>query len=51
MFPRRRFPTLAVREADVAACPARLLRVGFVGELGYEIHVPAQYRRARLWDV
>ena len=26
----------------VAGVPARLLRVGFVGELGYEIHMPAQ---------
>jgi sarcosine oxidase subunit alpha len=35
------FPYLAVREGTVAGAPARLLRVGFVGELGYEIHVPA----------
>lgn len=35
------FPYLGVREAKVADVPARLLRVGFVGELGYEIHVPA----------
>ena len=28
---------------------ARLLRVGFVGELGYEIHVPARHGLA-LWD-
>jgi sarcosine oxidase subunit alpha len=35
------FPYLAVREADVAGVPCRLLRVGFVGELGYEIHCPA----------
>lgn len=35
------FPYLGVREARVADVPARLLRVGFVGELGYEIHVPA----------
>ncbi len=30
-----------MREGKVAGVPARLLRVGFVGELGYEIHVPA----------
>ena len=30
-----------VRGAKVAGCVARLMRVGFVGELGYEIHVPA----------
>jgi sarcosine oxidase subunit alpha len=35
------FPYLAVREGTVAGAPARVLRVGFVGELGYEIHVPA----------
>jgi len=35
------FPFLAVREGLVAGVPARLLRVGFVGEWGYEIHVPA----------
>jgi sarcosine oxidase, subunit alpha len=34
-------PYLAVREGTVAGARARLLRVGFVGELGYEIHVPA----------
>jgi sarcosine oxidase subunit alpha len=35
------FPFLGVRGAKVAGCVARLMRVGFVGELGYEIHVPA----------
>ncbi len=35
------FPYLGVREGLVAGVRARLLRVGFVGELGYEIHVPA----------
>jgi sarcosine oxidase subunit alpha len=43
------FPFLAYREGTVAGIPARLLRVGFVGELGYEIHVPASYGEA-LWD-
>ena len=43
------FPYLAVREGRVADIPARLLRVGFVGELGYEIHVPAGFGEA-LWD-
>ena len=36
------FPYLGVREGEVAGVPARLMRVGFVGELGYEIHVPAE---------
>lgn len=43
------FPYLAYREGSVAGIPSRLLRVGFVGELGYEIHVPASYGEA-LWD-
>jgi len=43
------FPYLAYREGTVAGIPARLLRVGFVGELGYEIHVPARFGGA-LWD-
>lgn len=37
------FPYLGVREGKVAGTPAVLMRVGFVGELGYEIHVPAAY--------
>lgn len=37
------FPYMHVREATVAGVPARLLRIGFVGELGYEIHYPAEY--------
>jgi sarcosine oxidase subunit alpha len=43
------FPYLALREATVAGIPARLMRVGFVGEWGYEIHVPASHGAA-LWD-
>ncbi|MBM3541658.1 MAG: aminomethyl transferase family protein, partial [Alphaproteobacteria bacterium] len=43
------FPYMGVRVARVAGIPARLLRVGFVGELGYEIHVPASQGEA-LWD-
>ncbi|HDS1735632.1 2Fe-2S iron-sulfur cluster-binding protein [Pseudomonas sp. BP8] len=44
------FPYLGVRQGTVAGIPARILRVGFVGELGYEIHVPARHAE-RLWDV
>ncbi|MDR2032842.1 MAG: hypothetical protein LBP86_11495 [Azoarcus sp.] len=43
------FPYLAVRTGEIADIPARLIRVGFVGELGYEIHVPARYGEY-LWD-
>jgi sarcosine oxidase subunit alpha len=43
------FPYMGLREASVAGIPARLMRVGFVGELGYEVHVPAAFGEA-LWD-
>jgi len=33
-------PYLAARNMEVAGVPAIVLRIGFVGELGYEIHVP-----------
>jgi sarcosine oxidase subunit alpha len=46
---REAFPYLGVRTGTVASIPARLMRVGFVGELGYEIHVPASQGEA-LWD-
>lgn len=43
------FPYLAVRQGRVAGVPVRILRVGFVGELGYELHAPAGQSEA-LWD-
>jgi sarcosine oxidase subunit alpha len=43
------FPYLGVRQATVAGIPALLMRVGFVGEWGYEIHVAADSAIA-LWD-
>jgi sarcosine oxidase subunit alpha len=43
------FPYLGLREALVAGVPARLMRVGFVGEWGYEIHVPASMA-GTVWD-
>ncbi|MDH3266932.1 MAG: aminomethyltransferase, partial [Gammaproteobacteria bacterium] len=43
------FPYMGVREGTVAGIPARLIRVGFVGELGFEIHVP-QHCGEALWD-
>jgi sarcosine oxidase, subunit alpha len=42
------FPYLALREAQVAGAPCRIMRVGFVGELGYEIHLPAEHA-TNLW--
>ena len=35
------FPYLAVREGLIAGIKATVMRVGFVGELGFEIHCPA----------
>ncbi len=43
------FPYMGVREGMVAGIPARILRVGFVGELGFEVHAPAGSGEA-LWD-
>jgi sarcosine oxidase subunit alpha len=43
------FPYLAVREGEIGGVPVRLLRVGFVGEWGYEIHVPAD-SAVWVWD-
>lgn len=42
------FPYLGLRAGLVAGIPCRLMRVGFVGELGYEIHLPAEHA-AGLW--
>ena len=35
------FPYLGLQEGKVAGVPARLSRVGFVGEMGFEIHLNA----------
>ncbi len=43
------FKYLDARQAEVADVPCLLLRIGFVGELGYEIHCPAP-QAASLWD-
>ena len=43
------FPYLAVRSGLVAGAAVRLMRVGFVGEVGYEIHVAAG-RGPSLWQ-
>ena len=43
------FPFVGFREGRVADAPALLMRVGFVGELGYEVHVPASYGR-HVWQ-
>ncbi len=43
------FPFLGTREGMVAGVQAIMMRVGFVGELGYELHVPANMG-LRLWE-
>jgi sarcosine oxidase subunit alpha len=42
-------PYLAVREGNVCGVKGRLMRVGFVGEWGVEIHVAAEHGAA-VWD-
>ena len=44
------FPYLGYREGSIKGVPVRLLRVGFVGELGYEIHMPSLFGEL-LWDL
>ena len=34
---------MSVGQAKVAGVPSLLLRIGFVGETGWEIHFPAEY--------
>jgi sarcosine oxidase subunit alpha len=43
------FPHMAVAECTVAGFPARLFRVSFTGELGFEVNVPSRHGRA-LWE-
>jgi sarcosine oxidase subunit alpha len=43
------FPYLGIREADVAGVRCRLMRVGFVGEIGYELHLPVKHA-ASAWQ-
>ncbi len=49
-FSKEAFPYMAVKTGRIAGIPVRILRVGFVGELGYEIHCPSSMGEA-LWDV
>ncbi len=48
-FSATAFPYMAARVGQLAGIPVRILRVGFVGELGYEIHCPSGLGEA-LWD-
>jgi len=42
-------PHMSVREGEVCGAPARLMRVSFTGELGFEINVPSDYGRF-VWE-
>ncbi|MFD1696102.1 sarcosine oxidase subunit alpha [Roseibium aestuarii] len=44
------FPHMANGTCTVAGFPARLWRVSFTGELGFEINVPARHGR-ELWEI
>ncbi|MDX1541890.1 MAG: glycine cleavage T C-terminal barrel domain-containing protein, partial [Geminicoccaceae bacterium] len=43
------FPHMSVRQGRVLGIDARVFRISFTGELGYEIQVPARYGQA-LWE-
>ncbi|MEE9375959.1 MAG: sarcosine oxidase subunit alpha family protein, partial [Rhizobiaceae bacterium] len=44
-----KFPHMSVVECKVCGVPARLFRISFTGELGFEINVPADYGR-EVWE-
>ncbi len=46
------FPYMSARELDLGLAPVLALRVTYLGELGYELHVPTEYALhlyERLW--
>jgi sarcosine oxidase subunit alpha len=49
-FSNDAFPYLGYRQGTISGVPVRLLRVGFVGELGYEIHIPTLFGE-KIWDI
>lgn len=48
-FSREGFAYLDGREGTVAGIPVRAMRIGFTGELSYELHCHSTYAKA-LWD-
>lgn len=44
------FPHMSVAECQVAGIPARLFRLSFTGELGFEVNVPARHG-LKLWEL
>ena len=45
----RRFRYMRAGRGDVAGVPTILLRIGFVGETGWELHFPSEYGE-HVWD-
>ncbi len=43
------FPHMSVAEGKICGVPARLFRMSFTGELGFEVNVPADYGQA-VWE-
>jgi sarcosine oxidase subunit alpha len=43
------FPHMSMREGRVRGAPARVFRISFTGELGFEIQVPARFGLA-IWE-
>ncbi|RKF15141.1 FAD-dependent oxidoreductase [Roseovarius spongiae] len=37
------FPFATAREITIGAAPVRAVRIGFVGELGWELHIPTEW--------
>src|SRR5690606_17976377 len=47
------FPFATAREITIGAAPVLAVRIGYVGELGWELHVPTEYAchvYETLWD-
>jgi sarcosine oxidase, subunit alpha len=42
-------PYLKIAQAEVCGVPALILRIGFVGELSYEVHFPSPYA-VHVWE-
>jgi len=49
-FSNEAFPYLGYREGTIKGMPVRMMRVGFVGELGYEVHMPSLFA-LNIWDL
>jgi 4-methylaminobutanoate oxidase (formaldehyde-forming) len=37
------FPFASMRNITIGAAPVRAIRIGYVGELGWELHIPAEF--------